>query len=560
MATECSGLPVVTFPVYKIKELFPGYDIPRIVDVLPYIGLDIEHVDENEIKVEYSPNRPDYSSYYGIARSLKGLLGIEVGLPLVSLIDKRDHVIEIDRSVSDVRPFIAGLVAKNGILDEESITQLVGMQEDLNNGLGRRRTRASISFHDFSKLRFPLRYSTVKRSAPFRPLGYTADRSIGETLEKTDVGNISNQTLPSGEVFPVLLNSTEEVISFPPIIDGKYATIDSNSKHLFVAATGSNLQTVFDILAIVAMTLSDMKFDIETVKVVDANRVISSPNMAIRQLDGLRARYVNKVLGLDLTREEIIRFLKNSRLEGISSGSAIRCGVPRYRTDIINIIDLVEDIAIGYGIFNLTPTFPSFTQAGRPSYNTIVFEKIRQILIGMELIENLNFSLSSRKVEHELMNLNNTHKDALIVYESKSSEHQILRASLLPSLLKSLSRNIHEVYPQRLFEIGKVFSLSKVSHESWNLCAVVAHDDADYTEIKSIVQTLMENGLGKRSHTWPASSQVFLDGRGADLFIGNDNNKVGQLGEIHPTIIENFKIRVPIAAFEIDLSNMLERS
>jgi phenylalanyl-tRNA synthetase beta chain len=556
VAKECSSLPVVTFPVYRIKELFPGHEVKQIVDMLPYIGLDIEHIDDNEIKVEYSPNRPDYSSYYGIARSLKGLLGIEVGLPAISLNVKKDHIIQVDRSVSarNVRPFIAGLVAKNGIVDEESIIHLEGMQDDLNNGLGRRSTIASISFYDFSKLQFPLRYTTIRRNAPYSQPEYNSHKSLDETLETTEARKISSQMIPSSELHPVLLNNTG-VVSTSSIINGKHTTVDSNFKHLFVAATGMNLQRLFDMLAVVAMTLSDLKFEIETVDIVTSKGVISSPNLAIRQLDGLRTRFVNKMLGLRLTSEEIIRYLKNSRLEGKSDGSVVRCSIPRYRTDIINVIDLVEEIAIGHGIYNLTPTFPSFTQAGSLSYYTIVFEKIRQTLIGMELIENLNFSLSSLKVEEELMNSSNRQADILTVQESKSSEHQILRSSLLPSLLNCLSHNIHEEYPQRLFEIGKVFSLSKDPHESWSVCVVVAHDTADYTEIKSIAQTMMANGLGKRSYTRPASSRLFLDGRGAEIYM--EKEKIGHVGEIHPTIIENFKIRVPIAAFEIDLSPVL---
>ncbi|MGC2430106.1 MAG: phenylalanine--tRNA ligase subunit beta, partial [Nitrososphaeraceae archaeon] len=162
-------MPVVSFPVRKIKEFFPGYDVNSIVDILPYIGLDIEYVDEDEIRVEYSPNRPDFSSYYGIARSLKGLLEIEMGIPNVNIVQDKDYVISVNKSVSHLRPFIVGLVAKNGSLDDESIKNLVGMQEDLHNGLGRRRAKASIGFHDLSKLEFPLRYDTVSSNASFSP-------------------------------------------------------------------------------------------------------------------------------------------------------------------------------------------------------------------------------------------------------------------------------------------------------------------------------------------------------------------------------------------------------
>jgi len=519
--------------------------------MLPYIGLDIEQIDDNEIKVEYSPNRPDYSSYYGITRSLKGLLGIEVGLPAIMLSAKNDNLIQVERSVKirNVRPFIAALVAKNGKVDEESINQLKGMQDDLNNGLGRKSTVASVRFYDFSKLEFPLKYTKIRHDRSYPRSKYGSNQELRETLEATLHGNIPNKIVNSSISYPVLLNNTEQIVSTSPL--------NNNSKDLFVAATGMNLQKLFDMLAVVSMTLSDLKFEMETVNIATSKGIISSPNLEIRHLSGLRQKFVNKMLGLKLTNEEIIRNLQMCRLEAKSDGSGIICSIPRYRTDIINVIDLVEEIAIGHGIFNLTPTLPSFSQAGRLNNSTMIFEKIRQILIGMEIIENINFSLSSRKVEQELMNSDNLNDsdNFLTVHDPKSSEHQILRSSLLPSLINSLSHNIHEEYPQRLFEIGKVFSLSKNPHESWSVCAVVAHDTADYTEIKSIVQTLMTNGFGKRFFTNAVSSGLFLQGRGADIY--TEKEKIGHLGEIHPAIIENFKIRVPVVGFEIELSQLI---
>ena len=74
------------------------------------------------------------------------------------------------------------------------------------------------------------------------------------------------------------------------------------------------------------------------------------------------------------------------------------------------------------------------------------------------------------------MNVNraNDYADAVAVVGSKSEEHEILRSSILPSLLRSLSHNIHEEYPQRLFEIGKVFSLDEDPVERWSLCSVIS--------------------------------------------------------------------------------------
>jgi len=61
-------MPVIEFPLEDISRLFAGYDLDYIIDMLPFIGLDLEYRDDNYIRLEYSPNRPDFSTFYGIAR------------------------------------------------------------------------------------------------------------------------------------------------------------------------------------------------------------------------------------------------------------------------------------------------------------------------------------------------------------------------------------------------------------------------------------------------------------------------------------------------------------
>ena len=65
-------MPVVNILKTRIKSVFPNKKIEKILVKLPYLGLDIEGIDKEKIRVEYNPNRPDFSSDTGIFRSLKG--------------------------------------------------------------------------------------------------------------------------------------------------------------------------------------------------------------------------------------------------------------------------------------------------------------------------------------------------------------------------------------------------------------------------------------------------------------------------------------------------------
>ncbi len=86
-------------------------------------------------------------------------------------------------STKQVRPFIVSLVAKNGKLDEETIKQLIAMQEDLQNVIGRRRIKASIGIHNSDSIKFPVTYKTVKDDFSFIPLGDSESHSIQYILK-----------------------------------------------------------------------------------------------------------------------------------------------------------------------------------------------------------------------------------------------------------------------------------------------------------------------------------------------------------------------------------------
>ena len=142
--------------------------------------------------------------------------------------------------------------------------------------------------------------------------------------------------------------------------------------------------------------------------------------------------------------------------------------------------------------------------------------------------------------------------------KTKSIEHEILRESLIPSLIQTLSHNIHEEYPQKLFEVGKVFERRDRIKEYWNLGVVLAHSKANYTEGKSIVQTFLKTSFGKEVVTKPNVNASLVQGRSSDIIV--DGISVGYIGEITSSVRGHFKLRVPVVAAELDLSQLMSVS
>ncbi|ABK76723.1 phenylalanyl-tRNA synthetase beta subunit [Cenarchaeum symbiosum A] len=107
-----------------------------MAEAIPYLGLDIEDRSGDRLRVEYSPNRPDYSTDYGIAMGLQGLLGVRRGMAQLRIRDGK-YSIKADTSVSKIRPYVTCIAAKGRDVDDSLLKQLISMQEDLHAGLGR---------------------------------------------------------------------------------------------------------------------------------------------------------------------------------------------------------------------------------------------------------------------------------------------------------------------------------------------------------------------------------------------------------------------------------------
>ena len=552
MAQERAKVPVVNIKFERLKRLVSGgVKMNKVLDILPFIGVDIEDVAKDVIRVEYNPNRPDLSSDYGVARALRGLLDVENGLPKFKLAGRSGFAVSIENSVRKIRPYLIALVAKNGSLDDETLKQLIVMQEDLHNGVGRRRRKASIGIHNLDAIKFPVTYKTVSGDYSFTPLDGSSEFPIGQILKDLETGKQYGHILSAFDRYPLIVDSVGTVLSLPPIINGQTTKVNDRCRNLFVEVTATDPKTAEDILAIIATTLHDAGFEIRTVSIVDSGKKkIETPQMKPKVISA-DVDYINSILGLMLDTKQMIICLKKSRLDAKAvSRKKILCTIPRYRIDISDPIDLSEEVAIGYGIYNLEPKFPPSLTAGKKDSVSMYFNIVREAMIGLGFIESLNFILTSKEVQYNSFSI--PEKDILSVDSSKSAEHEILRDSLVPLLLRSLSYNIHEQYPQRLFEIGKTFLKSTaIIEERWSIGAVVAHADASYTEIKSTMQALFRSCFGKEATTKASTNHMFMEGRSAEVIF--EGKSVGALGEIIPLALENFKLRVPVSAFEIDL-------
>ena len=546
-------MPVIELNLNRIKKIISGnVTKKRIVDTLPFLGLDIESQDGDKIRIEYSPNRPDYSTDFGIALGLEGLLGIKKGIQKTNIKKQGKFEIKVDPSVSKIRPFVTGVIARNGTINDETIKQLMNMQEDLHFGIGRKRKKSSIGLHDLDRISFPLNYTTSTRGHSFVPLNSESKHTIDQILSETEVGKNYGWILGDSKNVPIIVDSEGTTISFPPIINASVTAVTTKTKNVLVEVTSLDKDAAEDMLSVVVAILQMAGFEIIQLTISGGKN--STPRLNSRKIQ-YDTRLTEQILGLNISTSAMASSLKKCRLDAIQKGTKIQCTIPRYRFDVFGPMDIVEEIALGYGIDNLTPKLSPSQKLGEKSLMTKKLDIVSKITVGFGFTEALNSSLTSKKILFDFLNRDSS--QMISVIDSKSQEHTILRDTILPGLIENLSKNIHESYPQKLFEVGTVFSKAKPIHEAINLAGVIAYKESNYSEMKSILQSILKTGFKIDSKTKTPKDNVitFANGRHSDIFVGEKS--VGTIGEINSDVLDNFKIRTSVVGFEIKLSGLI---
>lgn len=523
-------MPVVILNRAELEEMV-GADAVTIVELLPALGADVQCVND-EIEVEFFPNRPDLFSVEGAARAVRGMLEIEMGLPAYK-VSPSSVEIRVDPSVSSVRPHVVCAVARGVTIDERSIKSLIDLQEDLHWGVGRDRRKASIGIHDLSRVRAPFRYTLGE--VPFVPLDFSEPMTPAEILSVHPKGKAYAHIV--GERHPLILDAHDNVLSFPPIINGEITRVTENTTDLFIEVTGLDAKAMQDCLHIIVAALCDRGATIETVQVVyqDANETLSTPNMDSSTFVVSKSDVVRRI-GVKITENMVITSLQKMRMDAVVEAGRIVVSVPCYRTDIMHPVDIIEDIAIGFGYEKILPSHLKLGTIGSRLREEQRATCVGRVLQGLGFLEVITLMLASDP------------KEAVIIENPLLEEHISLRKSLLPGLMDTLAHNQHREYPQMIYEVGDVVSLVADAAQEQRLCAgAVASSAASFTRIKMVVNAVLRE-LGQPFEVTESSDPFFIDGRRAAILVNRES--IGTFGEIDPDVLTEHKLIYPVAAFE----------
>jgi len=544
-------MPTVNFDKNEFLTLLgKTVDDKILSDRISMIGTDLETVNP-EIIVEVFPDRPDMLSIEGFTNALKGFMGISKG-PIDFKVIKSNYEGKVDSKVKSVRPYAIGAIVKGIKFDDNTIKSLMQIQEKLHITHGRNRKKVAIGVHDLDKIKFPIKYTTMPRDFSFIPLEFDKKISIDEILKIHPKGVAYAHLLSGFEECPIWLDSNNEVLSMPPIINGNNTKVTETTKNLFIDITGTHKKSIEYGLNIILMGLFIRGGEIHSFKLNDEGKDWIYPNLD-RETMALDINYSNKVLGLQINENETADLLMKMGY-GIKSKSKNKLivEIPAYRADILHPIDLVEDISISYGFENFTPEIPEIATIGQENPIEVFIRKVEELLVGFNFIEVKNYVLSNEDVLIKKM-LDNK-KNLVKTRNAVNTEFDTVRCSILPLLLKTLVNNAQYEYPQNIFEVGIIVPDQSLI-ERQSLACTICHPKASFTEIKAVFSGFLSS-FGLKFDVKDEDYPSFINGRSCSIEI--DGINIGKMGEISPEVLYNFKLEMPVAAFEIDLSTIYE--
>ncbi|MDY6788357.1 MAG: phenylalanine--tRNA ligase subunit beta [Candidatus Nanohaloarchaea archaeon] len=545
-------MPTIEFSKKDLEQLVgESMDEEELEQNLTRVKVEVEEIDGDRVEVETTSDRIDLLSVEGIARNLKSYLDIEPGLKKYN-IGESGHKVKVEKV--PVRPHVVTAVVKDIEMDKEAFESLIQLQEKIHGTFGRNRERVSIGVHDMEGIEFPCTYQAVKPSEfSFVPLEKQEEMNLEEILEEHEKGREYGDIISDADEWPLIVDSAGKVLSFPPIINGKITEVSEDSEDLFIDVTGTDLESVKFALNVIVTSLAEREGEIQKVEMADPEGNFLTPEFSTREIH-VDLEEMRSITGIDLDKDKATEYLEKMGYGVIEIGEDIEAVIPPYRADILHEVDIAEDIAIGFGYNNIEPELPNISTIGEEDPVERFMHLVREVMTGLGYQEIMNPTLSNKET---LIDLFGRDSDLVEIDNPVSENYTVCRDILMPQLLETLARNTHNRYPQKVFETADVVlkdrSKPQKARTDKHLSAVCSGKDVNLNSLREEVEGVLE-ALGIEKEIKETEIPGFIDGRCAEIIV--DGESVGHIGEVHPRILNELGIEMPVSGFELDLSRI----
>ncbi|MBQ3520878.1 MAG: phenylalanine--tRNA ligase subunit beta [Firmicutes bacterium] len=287
-------------------------------------------------------------------------------------------------------------------------------------------------------------------------------------------------------------------------------------------------------------------------------RVDVYPNPEAAKTINVRVDRINKVLGIDLAREDMVKILEGLEIKVAGEGNIMTVTPPTVRQDLLTEEDYVEEVARIYGYDNLPVTIPKGNNESGKSRERALRDMAREALCSMGLNEIQTYSFVSPKgVDNVRIGEDSWERAFVRLLNPLGEENSVMRTILTPNMMEVLARNYsRNIDAVKAFEIGNTFmdnpySPDNLPDEQYSLCIGMYGKDEDFYSLKgNIVELLKIMGIKDVAFIAESGYGVYHPGRCARITVPSgrpapegmepEMDELGIMGEIHPDVAENY--------------------
>jgi phenylalanyl-tRNA synthetase beta chain len=554
------------------------HDAPVGVAFAQYQGLS-----DTILQLEITPNRPDCLSVAGVAREVGAVLGTAARVPESTPIESGPELAESLRiEIADgelcprytarlirnvkIGPSPQWLVERVTASGARPISNVVDITNYVMFELGQplHAFDADLLARDADG-RIAIGVRNAEEGEKLVTLDGTERKLTADSLLITDPsGPVALAGVMGGEsteVSDTTVNILLEAACFNP------ASISHTSRRLgLFSEASSRFEKGVDRGACIAAVdraarlMQELADGEVAAGVVDAYPLPAQPRVLT-----LRIERLNALLGAQIQASEAEQILSSLGCSVRADGAVLTVTVPPFRPDLEREIDLVEEVLRIHGMERIESTLP----AGRGRIGELTGDqrwrnRVGATLRASGLNETMTYSFTDPDDVERLRHVLPDDEVLVELLNPMSVEQSVLRRSLLPGLLRSVSYNQHRgVGNVHLYEIGSAFRTSQgrkqpkeramvagVLAGSWELPGWDrAAEQLGFFDGKGVLETLARELGVDRFKVRAADHPHLQPGRAADVLIGGE--VVGWLGEVHPLVLDAFEAAGPVTAFEV---------
>lgn len=540
------------------------------------------------IDFEITPNRPDCLSMIGMAREAAATFGTELRYPKTgcenAVGDAADYI-QVEVKSPLCKRYTARIVKDVKVEDSPW-----WLQRRLIHA-GMRPINNIVDITNFVMLEYgqPLHAFDIKSIA--------GQKIVVDTAEEDELFTTLDGTERTLSKDMLMIKDADKSVAIAGVMGGLNSEIEEDTNTIVIESAnflGSSVRTTSSKLKLRTEASGRYEKGIDPnlceaaadrvcalIELIGAGTVVGGsvdvyPQVEEAQAVHGRVSRINKILGLQLGRDEMVKYFESLEMKVEGEGDDLYVTAPTVRQDIKIEEDLAEEVARLYGYDKIPVTIPRGNSESGQTYERDIKDLTRDTLCGLGATEIQTYSFVSPKgVDNVRIDEDSWERAFVQILNPLGEDTSVMRTILTPAMMEVLGRNYsRNIEAVRAFEIGNTFTANLVDPEALpdeqdNLCIGMYGDGADFFYLKGMIVSLL-NKLGIYDLQFIAESEygVYHPGRCARIVASHvlelengpvmEEVELGIMGEVHPEVAEKYGIGTRCYAAELMFNTVTE--